>query len=326
MLVYSRKILPSPSLVYDTYWKFAAERQAVFYRRIKSEQPNWTNDPILRAFKFTNAYRASDRVSQYLIREVIYKGDDSPIEVLFRILLFKIFNKIETWEYLKGKVGELRWDGFDFSEFAKLLRSAKYVNGAIYSGAYIMASGKSAFGYPNKHENHLKLIEQMLDTDLTEFIVNATSMESVFSRIRSYPSLGDFLSFQIAIDVNYSPLTNFSEMGFVKAGPGALDGIRKCFKSLGEYTETDVIRMMADKQDEEFSRLGLAFDGLWGRPLQLIDCQNLFCEVDKYSRVAHPDIQGVSKRTRIKQKFRPNTVDKIEYFFPPKWGINHLIP
>ena len=28
------------------------------------------------------------------------------------------------------------------------------------------------------------------------------------------------------------------------------------------------------------------FRDLWGRPLQLIGCQNLFCEVDKYARVA----------------------------------------
>src|SRR5258707_9985183 len=40
------------------------------------------------------------------------------------------------------------------------------------------------------------------------------------------------------------------------------------------------------------------------RRLQLIDCQNLFCEVDKYARVAHPNIAGRTGRTRIKQKFR----------------------
>ena len=63
---------------------------------------------------------------------------------------------------------------------------------------------------------------------------------------------------------------------------------------------------------------------LWGRPLQMIDCQNLFCEVDKYARIAHPDIVGHSKRTRIKQKFRP----KSNYFspwYPPKWELNDRI-
>ena len=40
--------------------------------------------------------------------------------------------------------------------------------------------------------------------------------------------MGDFLAFQLLIDLNYSNLTDFSEMDFVVAGPGARDGIRKC--------------------------------------------------------------------------------------------------
>jgi hypothetical protein len=60
---------------------------------------------------------------------------------------------------------------------------------------------------------------------------------------------------------------------------------------------------------------------LRGRPLQLIDCQNLFCEVDKYARVAHPDIAGHSGRTRIKQRFAP-VADRVPAWFPPRWGIN----
>src|SRR6266478_649284 len=84
------------SKVFWTYWRFAVERQATFLRRLNNIQP-WTLDPILKTFKFTNAYRASDRVSQYLIREVANCGDQTPDEVFFRIILFKLFNKIDTW-------------------------------------------------------------------------------------------------------------------------------------------------------------------------------------------------------------------------------------
>ena len=78
---------------------------------------------------------------------------------------------------------------------------------------------------------------------------------------------------------------------------------------------------MADLQEQEFERLGLDFQSLWGRRLQLIDCQNLFCEVDKYARVAHPQIAGKTGRVRIKQKFNP-TSELIDLFYPPKWKIN----
>jgi hypothetical protein len=82
--------------------------------------------------------------------------------------------------------------------------------------------------------------------------------------------------------------------------------------------------VVTERQDQEFCRLGLEFKKLWGRKLQLIDCQNLFCEVDKYSRVKHPEFQGLTGRTRIKQKYHWNP-SPIEYFYPPKWGINNKV-
>lgn len=46
--------------------------------------------------------RAADRVSQYLIRHVAYEGDQAMEEVVFRVLLFKFFNKVGTWERLRA--------------------------------------------------------------------------------------------------------------------------------------------------------------------------------------------------------------------------------
>src|ERR1700687_4393143 len=82
---------PKPSHVFDTYWRFAAERQRIFHARAAGTPPPWTDDPILSAHRFTNAYRASDRVSQYLINEVVPGCDQDPVDICFRILLFKFF-------------------------------------------------------------------------------------------------------------------------------------------------------------------------------------------------------------------------------------------
>jgi hypothetical protein len=74
------------SPVFDTFWRFAAARQEIFLRRLAGQHSPWTTDPILRDHRFTNVYRASDRVSQFLIRHVIYEGDQSAEEVVFRTL------------------------------------------------------------------------------------------------------------------------------------------------------------------------------------------------------------------------------------------------
>ena len=280
----------------------------------------------MSTYKFTNAYRASDRVSQYLIRNVIYR-EDLPAdhsETFFRILLFKLFNKVETWELLERTLGHVVYSEYSFAEYDRILSTAFDAGKKIYSAAYIMPSGRNAYGHPRKHQNHLRLIEQMMRDQLPEKIASARSMQTAFELLRAYPTIGDFLAYQFVTDVNYSEITNFSEMDFVVPGPGALDGLRKCFTDFGGLNEPELIRVMVDIQEAEFSRLELDFRSLWGRRLHLIDCQNLFCEVDKYSRVYHPDIAGISGRTRIKQKYSVSK-PRISYWYPPKWGINEAI-
>ncbi|MFN3405353.1 MAG: nucleotide kinase domain-containing protein [Cytophagaceae bacterium] len=325
IIIFNRKLKPKPSIVYDTYWRFASERQNIFLKRLNGENYPWSNDPIFNQYKFTNSYRATDRVSQYLIRNVIYKGSQNPNEIFFRLILFKIFNRISTWEYLIKEFGQITFKDYSFKKYDKLLTELMLHNIPIYSAAYIMASGRSAFGRERKHQNHLKLIEKMINENVPYKLQQSKTMSNAYNILLSCPIIGEFLAYQYVTDINYSNLTDFSEMEFVKAGPGAKDGIAKCFKDFGDYNFEDIIRMMADSQEYEFERLGLEFSTLWGRNLQLIDCQNIFCEVDKYSRVAHPEINGYSHRTRIKQKFLLQKNDPIDYIFPPKWNINHLI-
>lgn len=325
ILLLNKKTKPKPSIVYDTYWRFLAERQNIFFERLTNNQHPWSKDDILNDYKFTNVYRASDRVSQYLIKDVIYNGSQEPNELFFRIILFKIFNRISTWEFLKSELGNITFKDYSFKKYNRLLSELLENKLPIYSAAYIMASGRSTFGYERKHQNHLKLIEMMLKNELPFKIQNSKNMEEVFNLLLSYSTIGEFLAYQYTTDINYSSLTNFSEMEFVKAGPGAKDGITKCFKDFGNYSYEDIIKMMADNQYNEFERLGISFQNLWGRDLQLIDCQNVFCEVDKYARMFHPEIDGLSQRTRIKQKFRMQNKEPIDYFFPPKWGINNTI-
>src|SRR6478609_1048412 len=100
--------------VFDTYWRFACKRQDSFMRRVSGEPPPWSDDPVISAHRFTNAYRASDRVSQYLIRNVIYVGEQTAEEIFFRTLLFKFFNRIDTWEAIAAKVGLPSWKTYDF--------------------------------------------------------------------------------------------------------------------------------------------------------------------------------------------------------------------
>jgi len=307
------------SQLFDWYWRFATERQAVFFRRIAGEPAPWTSDEILTTFRFTNAYRAADRVSQYLIRHVIYVGDQSPQDVVFRTILFKLFNKVETWQLLSSHLGSITYAQYRFENYDKILTDAMSAGTRIYSSAYIMPSGGR--GYLRKHRAHLHLLDRMMRDEFPKKLADCKSMKRAFELLRGYPMIGDFLAYQYVTDLNYSEVINFSEMDFVVPGPGARSGIHKCFSDLGAWSEEEVLRWVTDNQETHFSERQLEFKSLWGRRLQLIDCQNLFCEIDKYARVRFPEISGRLQRTRIKRKFEANTA-AINHWYPPKWGIN----
>lgn len=314
------------TIVYDAYWQFAVKRQEVFFNRLYGRDYPWTDDEIIQKYKFTNVYRASDRVSQYLIRNVIYEDNHyTPEDQCFRILFFKLFNKIETWEYISDAVGEITYSSYNYEKYNRLLMQRIANNKRIYSAAYIMPSGQTYFGFNKKHQNNLKLLEYMMESGLSKKIAKAKDLKDLYEILLSYPTLGPFLAYQFSIDINYSELCDFSEMSFVVAGPGAKNGIQKCFGDIRSKSYEDVIRYVAEMQNEEFEKRGLKFQNLFGRRLQLIDCQNLFCEIDKYARVAYPSVQGINDRKRIKQQYVNRDLKSIDFFYPPKWGVNDKI-
>lgn len=304
-------------MAFETYWQFAYERQEIFWRRLHGMPAPWTDDEILRSYKFTNVYRVLDRVSQYLIREVIYGGDQDPREVFFRIVLFKLFNRIETWQLLQREMGPLMYGNFDVDLYDQVLTRALGSGTRIYSAAYIMPPSK---GEAVKHRSHLRLLEHMLREELPERVREARSMREVFEMLKEFRLVGDFLGYQLSIDLNYSTLMDFDEMEFVVAGPGARAGIRKCFSDLGGLSESGIIRWVCERQEMEFESRDIRFRSLWGRQLQLVDAQNLFCEVDKYARVAHPELNGTNCRVLIKQRFAANP-ERVSICLPPKWGL-----
>jgi len=321
LLNIARSGLPKETEIMDVYWRFAVDRQNIFFRRLHGEARPWTSDPILSKYKFTNAYRVLDRASQFLITDVI--GDDMRTlsDTFFRIMLFKLFNKIETWQLLSAKLGDITYSPRLIDDIIAILSNALETCVTIYSAAYIMPTRSANYRHPRKHHNHLKLLALMMRDELPIKLSQTRTMQQGFHLLRSYPMIGDFLAYQFITDLNYSRLTNYSEMEFVVPGPGAKDGIRKCFRDLRGRSEADIIRHVCERQSDEFSRLGLEFKNLGMRPLQLIDCQNLFCEVAKYTRVSHPNTPGISGRTRIKQIFTPKD-SIVKVALPKKWGIN----
>ncbi|MBP1629567.1 MAG: hypothetical protein H6Q15_460 [Bacteroidetes bacterium] len=312
--------------VYKYYFYFIQERMNIFWNKYELKKQPWTNDIILKENKFTNVYRASDRISQYLIKNIIYDNLDSFNEkdILFRILIFKIFNKVETWEYLENKIGPISIDNFNISEVNTLLTERMHQL-PIYNNAYMMTGTHSKYNYLTyKHEKWLQMVmDEIVKEKIFEKILSAKSLDRVYFLLRERSFIGDFLAYQYTIDLNYSPVIDFDENSFVKAGIGSIRGIKKCFNTLGNSSFEDAIRYTHDNFEFYQQKYGFTeFINLFGRQPTLIDIQNCFCETDKYLRVKMPELQV--DNIRIKQKYKVGK-PSFNLFFPPKWNINNQI-
>lgn len=289
-------------------------------RRLAGKPAPWTDDPILQKYKFCNVFRATDRVSQYMIRDVCYHTEAcSPQDRLFQIVAFRLFSKIETWSAVRDFLGHTPTitdliDGL----FTKALEHANETNGGLYTNAFILCA-TNAYGQPRKYLTHIELLRDMfVNYRLADQLLEASSLKEVYTLLHSFPLMGDFMSYQMAIDLNYSDLINFSENDFTQPGPGAMRGLKKVFESLGDYSPAEAILWIVERQDDEFARLNLLPATLFGRPLQTIDCQNVLCETDKYCREAVPEL--ASARSRIKTTYdTPKPMDAL--FLPPKWQL-----
>lgn len=307
--------------VHRAYWYLAAERQRIFERRLAGLPSPWTDNEILRAYKFTNPWRASDRVSQFLIGDVIYGAANMQRDdMLVRIVLFRLFSRPATWRALEAELGPITCATLHDARLPALLKELR-AQGPIYTGAFILCASK-AYGHDRKHLNHLALVADMLDRGLTRAIGAARSLREIYEALLAFPLIGPFMAYQLAIDINYSELASFDEDDFTVPGPGAERGIRKVYPEATRKQMPEIIGRMVDEQEQACAAHGIEPPTLFGRRLHAIDCQNLFCELDKYARIAFPEIR--SNRTRIKATFTPFP-EPLRLFYPPKWGLNERV-
>lgn len=314
----------------DAFWRFVAERQSIYARRARGDAAPWTTDSILQGHRFTNVYRAADRVSQYAIREVLYTGSQDRTECAFRAVLFRMFNLPETWNMLRLRLGEQpSLENWDANNYIRLMDAHVRSGGKLWTGAYMVTPPVFSYGSP-KHYGWLLILDSMVRRGVFAWIGQAArSMDVVYEMLRSYPTVGDFFAFQWTIDINYSVATDFDENDFVIAGPGALRGLSKLYgKSFNQAMAQEAIRDLCGSQ---VLYLGERYPFHWlggSRKLHLIDVQNCLCEWDKYTREAMPELGRTGRLySRIKQSYDQRTAQSnppIAYMWPPKWGLGDV--
>lgn len=284
---------------FDEFWRFTHDRYDLYVNRLLLGRPVPSGDPVLDGNRFTNTFRATDRVSQRLLH-IQLEGPQDPESLVLRTLLFKVFNKESTWDAIVAELGEPSWPGNWNPTRVNALLADRLASGEkIFTGSYMMVNPLTK-GWV-KHEFYVDMITVVMENYLP-VLLESQSMRELVSRLNDVPGIGDFLAYQYAVDLNYSPLFGFSEDEYVLPGHGARRGIVKLF---GDSRMADrKVRSLLDDRDR-----GPLLRGQ--RPMHLTDLQNMLCEYDKYTRAAGG----------MKQRYRPDPRPLPDPIFPPSWRL-----
>ncbi|KAI0629256.1 hypothetical protein C8Q77DRAFT_1236909 [Trametes polyzona] len=308
-----------PNVILDTFFTFVAERHHVHQRRLRGDPQPWTSDAILANYPFTNVFRVYDRVTQYILHNVILKGDQSLREQCFRVMLFRSFNKMETWELLVEHFGEVTWRDFDVNAYEDVLSEEQQKN-PLYGHAYIIPSPK--LGGRANASNHLRLVQLMMEEDLPGQLQKVHHLKDAHGRIGLFPGMGDFMALQLLLDLNMTAHFNYPEDEWVALGPGSLACLQKIFGPAVRGFELDALRYLHRTQHAHFARLRVRPDRIPRIPgraagLSMVDIEHALCECEKYSRALHPSIVG--KRLKVaKRAFVPRP-EPITADVPAHW-------
>lgn len=290
------------------FWTFVTERQNVFMKRFVDRlPPPWTADPILLNYKFTNVYRELDYGTVYLISEILQKTQYSFADRLFNVLVYRLFNKVETHQ----KLGFLFWDSYDPLDVGLKLKMIKESGERIFTNAFLtVGMKKAAKSIRNSSSEIENLTEGLIagiagNKDIAVSVENATSMEEVWKIVDAIPGFGGFLAYEVACDLNYPPFQRFSWDSFVNIGPGARKGLRILYPKVEEeeMNITDDSDNTMYKMDgynwrisdlHHYQKISFAKYNLennqdmryWqGKNLSLRDIEHSLCEFSKYYRI-----------------------------------------
>jgi hypothetical protein len=284
-----------PTRGIEGYWAFLRERYRILLRRRAGEPGPWTDDPVLRAWRFCNVQREDDRVTIWFREQIRDPLRDDP-EVLFATVAFRWFNTITAGEILRPYL--VHPPGWDRKGVQEELEAAMAAGQRIFTGAFMI---NSAPGKPK----HIDVLDN-LDWCRERFyqVHPCATKEAAFQSLLAVPRLGNFAAYQVVVDLQYTYLLEDAPdlNTFTVAGPGCAKGISLCFYDVADWYsygnkghQVAMLKMMRDTHE-----CGMEDPKLWPREwprLPLSDVENGFCEYAKW-RTGHNGL-------RLKRKFVP---------------------
>lgn len=285
------------------FFSAIVERQRVYWRRLEGKPPPWTNDPILRSEFITNVYRELDPGTTHLIDNIIAFEEESFEDRLLNVIIYRLLGSREE---VQTELGFWRCSEWDEAEVLRTLLEMNQSGRQVFGEAYRTAS-YSDMGSKSKLENVTRLFSLMVPTlpDVASELRNAINLRSCFEILNNVHGLGEFLAYQIMVDLLYpapvEPLLPFNQDSWALAGPGARKGIWRLLQpGLKPSNLLEVMQWLRDNQRNMFQKFNLEMPYLLdddGHEIEISLCniQSCLCEFQKYARIWDGKVRAVRK-------------------------------
>lgn len=268
---------------------FVRERHAVYERRARGLKKPWTDDAILRMFRFCNVYRELDTVTAWLRSRWFARLDE---DAWFASVVARHVNNVPTLEELPcPTVAPLRWDASldggktGRERFLEVTADRKRRGLRVFGAAYMISTN----GNPAP-DKAAWLIENVFDRLWRQRETlrprKGDTLTSYHVTLGQMYGLASFLTAQVIADVKYcdgSPLREASDWWtFAASGPGSRRGLNRVLRRPADASwREDDWRTALTRLREELLPM---FVGV-GMPVpHAQDVQNCLCEFDKYER------------------------------------------
>lgn len=262
----------------NEYWYWIHERMNIWDKRVNQGLPvPWTDDEVLRDYKFTNPIRDLDRLSLYYIDNYVTKLEDnenSKKTFILNTMIYRLFLRLETLD----EIGYIHIDNWE-TEWPKAkerVRARRESGESMFTSAYYVNSLKAVNPDPatnsNKTENALIMIEgwhKNIDEIYQKAFVEATDMAEQIEYFKTLPAIGHFTSYEWACDFclpeRYAgiKLVDWDDDSYTNVGPGAKRGINWIFKNRGGMNDLQTIFWLRSIANSEFERLGYTDTMKW---------------------------------------------------------------
>lgn len=268
------------------FYAYLKAREEIRIAKERKQEWPWTDDPILRQYKFTNVRREYDRTSMELAKAYRPHHDAAPEVILLNCAIGRYFG---TYEFFNA----LGWQNDFNPERIKKLASDRLANKErVFTGAYVITN--QGISKPKQEvvvDYFLKPLWAKA-RDLGAYANKDGSWERLAMLMKSLPGFGGtgFMIKEVTLDTMFFPKfwpvptpnggsQPIDYATWTPVGPGAARGIARVTGAVEKKPQRmlQAIRTIAGAQ-------GSLWPSNWGF-LSPTDIQFGLCEFDKYERV-----------------------------------------